>query len=338
MTNVGQLITLVFKGLTLPPNVKRWIQKKDLGGVFYFPPNSNMASTEEMNELSKEIQSAAPGLPLFIAIDQEGGSVQAWNEPFCEPYPKAQDIGQHYTDTKDPEIVLEFARKIGRGLNSIGVNLDFAPVLDVHTNPDNPIIGDRSFSSDPELVSIIAELFIKGLKEEGVLSCGKHFPGHGDTHVDSHKELPILTHDMSRLNSTELLPFVHNIKAGIDMIMTAHILFQALDPDVPATISKNIIQGLLRDRLKFDGIVITDDMKMKGLSDRYDLMEGSVRAIEAGCDIVLSCTELDKHEELFETLEKAVRDGRISEERIKQSIARIERVKNKWLVKELRDA
>jgi beta-N-acetylhexosaminidase len=327
MPQVGQLVMVGLDQPALTPGLKRLLQQYELGGLFLFGPA--LGSESDTAALTSEAQ-AASRVPLLIAIDQEGGRLQEWGPPHRQPLPRAADLGARFAAASDPEVVLSVARRVGRELRAGGINVDFAPVLDVHTNPDNPIIGDRSFGGDPELVGEVGRLFIEGLHCERVVACGKHFPGHGDTAQDSHLTLPTVSHDEARLHSIELAPFVRAIDSGLMMIMTAHVVYPALDRERPATVSPAILQDLLRRRLGFEGVVVTDDLKMQGIRDEYDLLEGGVAAVEAGCDLLLTATEFDRHEMLLDGLDKALRDGRLSAARIAESVARIERL-GRWV-------
>jgi beta-N-acetylhexosaminidase len=201
----------------------------------------------------------------------------------------------------DPQLTRDAATVLGRQLRAIGINLDFAPVLDVDTNPQNPVIGDRAFGHSAEVVIEHALAFADGLHDGGVLSCGKHFPGHGDTDLDSHLALPTLRHDRARLDEVELRPFRAAAKR-IPSVMTAHVVFEAVDPDVPATMSPAAICKLLREEIGFAGAVFSDDLEMKAVTERYSIEEAGVLAIEAGCDLLLVCSDLEAAARLRETL------------------------------------
>tara|TARA_R110002095_G_scaffold41980_2_gene38492 strand:- start:180 stop:899 length:720 start_codon:yes stop_codon:yes gene_type:complete len=189
------------------------------------------------------------------------------------------------------------ARRMGAELADWGFDIDFAPVLDVHTNPANPIIGDRAFGETPEVVIARALAFAAGLQEAGILPCGKHFPGHGDTATDSHLALPRLDFAMERLRSVELAPFVAAITAQVPMLMTAHVIFACLDDAVPATLSPAVVTGLLRDELGYEGVVISDDLDMRAVADNFSVGEAAVLAIDAGCDVLLLCRSLAHQDE-----------------------------------------
>jgi len=202
---------------------------------------------------------------------------------------------------EDTRLTRDAARILGRQLRAVGVNLNFAPVLDVDTNPDNPVIGDRAFGRTPDLVIAHALAFADGLRDGGVLACGKHFPGHGDTDLDSHLALPTLRHDLARLNEVELRPF-RAAAQRIPSLMTAHVVFEAIDPSVPATMSSAVIDRILREQLGFDGAVFSDDLEMKAITERYTVEEAGVLAVEAGCDLLLVCSDLEAAARLRDAL------------------------------------
>ncbi len=327
---VGQMLMLGCDGLAPSSDMLRWIRHHDLGGFFVFGPN--LGDRQQLSEMIAEMQAAAPGLPLFVAMDMEGGRVQLWREPHWRDLPMAQVLGARLTASGDASELLELGWQVGVELRSLGVNVDFAPVLDVHTHAANPIIGDRSYGSDPSLVARAALHFARGLQDAGVLATGKHFPGHGDTAKDSHVDLPVVDQPRQRLQWVELAPFRAAIEGGLQAFMSAHVVYPALDPLQPATVSPAICTDLLRDRLGFDGVLFTDDMAMKGVRQGDDLLAASIRAVQAGCDVVLSAFEYAEHGALLEGLEAAVANGTIPEQRVRESLTRIERVKRRWLV------
>jgi beta-N-acetylhexosaminidase len=322
---VGQLVMLGLDRPQAPPELLGWIRERRLGGVFLY--GEALGPVEQTAELTRRLQAAAPGDPLLIAVDQEGGRVQAWGPPHRPALPAAAEVGAAYADSGDAGAVRALARALAAQLREGGINLDFAPVLDVHTNPENPIIGDRSPGPTPELVSAVGRLLVSELQAGGVLACGKHFPGHGDTRQDSHLTLPVVDHPLSRLEAVELPPFAAGIAAGLQTIMTAHVLYPALDPRHPATVSSAIIDGLLRRRLGFDGVVVTDDLAMRGIRDRHDLLEAALAALAAGCDLLLSATEHGRHEALLRGLQQALADGRLDPGRLAASLRRVRRAK-----------
>jgi len=255
-------------------------------GVILF--RRNTPSVEAVRELARKIvkASAISGGP-FVAVDQEGGRVVRIPAPAVE-LPPMRVLG----DIGDAALAGRAARAVAVELRALGVNLDFAPVLDVDTNPDNPVIGDRSFGRDPVLVGRLGAAFARGLEDNGVLACGKHFPGHGDTDLDSHFALPVVRADRARLDRVEIEPF-RIAKESVSSLMTAHVVYEALDPGVPATQSRTILAGLLRGNLGYDGLVFSDDLEMRALADRQTVEESATRAIRAGCDVLLVCKSFE---------------------------------------------
>ena len=328
MRSTGQLVMVGLDRPEVPTGLARWLEQRGLGGVFLF--GAALGPPEATRALCRELQRRATA-PLLIAVDQEGGRVQDWGPPHCPRLPSAREVGAAYGQSGDPAPVLDLGRRIGRALATAGINVDFAPVLDVDTNPANPIIGDRAFGSDAELVRIVGCLFARGLGDAGVIACGKHFPGHGDTAEDSHSTGPVVSASADRLHAVELAPFRAAIAAGLEMIMTAHVRYPTLDPERPATLSPPILGELLRRRLGFQGIVVTDDLKMRGIRDEYDLEEAALAALGAGCDLLLSATEHDRHEALLDGLERARQERRLDEPRWRESLARIAAVKARRL-------
>jgi beta-N-acetylhexosaminidase len=301
----GQLLFAGFEGTRVPPDLERLISQGRLGGVILFGRNlrdSHHAepgdAPEHVRALVRSISRAAPSsAPITVAIDQEGGRVQRLRAPWTE-WPPMRRLG----DRDDLETTRAVARGLARELSDLGIQLDFAPVVDVDTNPDNPVIGDRSFSRDPERVSLHASAFIEAMQSFGVAACAKHFPGHGDTHIDSHLELPRLPHDLDRLRAVELPPFRAAIDAKVAAIMSAHVVFEAIDRKRPATLSPDVM-ALLREELGYEGLVFSDDLEMKAVADHHrpeTLVRGS---IEAGVDALLVCRQLDLVLHVLELLE-----------------------------------
>lgn len=283
--HAGQVIVAGFPAGDPPDELLEALRARALAGVILF--KRNVGSPIEVARRVRTIADAAPDEPPIVAVDQEGGRVQRFGPPVLE-LPPMRRLGE----IDDVELTRTAARALGRQLAALGVNLDFAPVLDVCTNPANEVIGDRAFGSDPELVARHGCAFARGLADAGLLACGKHFPGHGDTLEDSHFELPALPHDLERLERVELLPF--RAAAGVvGSIMTAHVLFRALDPSRPATLSPIVIEGLLRKRLGYDGLIVSDDLEMRAIADRWPAGSAAVEAIAAGCDLVLICNRTE---------------------------------------------
>ncbi|NNE17854.1 MAG: beta-N-acetylhexosaminidase [Myxococcales bacterium] len=282
----GNVIVCGFAGSEAPPQIRAWLRDEAVAGLILFKRN-----IDDLHQAAALIASCLegtdPARPLLVCVDQEGGRVARFGEPVIR-LPAMQTL----SEAADAGLTREAARVLGRQLRAIGVNLDFAPVLDVDTNPDNPVIGDRAFGHTAGGVIEHALAFADGLHAGGVLSCGKHFPGHGDTDLDSHLALPTLRHGRGRLEAVELRPFRAAV-GRLPSLMTAHVVFEAVDPEVPATLSRHAIAGLLRNDIGFEGAVFSDDLEMKAITDRYSIEEAGVLAIEAGCDLLLVCSDLD---------------------------------------------
>ena len=321
---VGQLIMVGFEGTQANEAIETHIRERFVGGVVLF--SRNIQSPQQTAELTNELQQLAGAtarqIPLFIGIDQEGGWVIRLREG-ATVLPGNMALGA----TGSTELAERAGEITAVELAAVGVNLNFAPVMDVNNNLDNPVIDRRSFGESPELVSRLGVAYIHGLQGNGVLGTAKHFPGHGDTTVDSHFDLPTVNHDVDRIRALELQPFRAAIDADVAAIMTAHIVYPAFDTDRPATLSPTILTNLLRKELGFDGLLITDDMEMKAIDDRYLSGEAAVMAVEAGADIVMVLWTPPKQIEVFDALLSAVKSGRISQARLDQSVERI--LKNK---------
>ena len=317
---VGQLIMVGFEGTQANEAIETHIRKRFVGGIVLFSRNiqSPQQTAELTNELQRLAEATARQIPLFIGIDQEGGWVIRLKEG-ATVLPGNMALGA----TNSTELAERAGEITAVELAAVGVNLNFAPVMDVNNNPDNPVIGRRSFGESPELVSRLGIPYIRGLQRNGVLATAKHFPGHGDTTVDSHFELPTVSHDLERIHALELQPFRAAIDADVAAIMTAHIIYPAFDAARPATLSPTILTDLLRKELGFDGLLITDDMEMKAIDDRYRSGEAAVMAVEAGADIVMVLWTPAKQIEVFDALLSAIKSGRISQARLDQSIERI---------------
>jgi beta-N-acetylhexosaminidase len=300
----GQLLFAGFEGTELPEDLAALIAAGRVGGVTLFA--RNVGSPEQLRSLVSELHERAPAdAPLTVAIDQEGGRVQRLRAPWTE-WPPMRRLGDRGS-LEDSEAV---ARALGRELADLRVDLDFAPVADVDTNPANPVIGDRSFSADPEQVARHAVAFARGLEAEGVAACAKHFPGHGDTSVDSHLDLPRIEHGRERLEQIELVPFRALAAAGVASMMTAHVLIPQLDPDRPATLSRRVL-SLLREEIGYPGLVFSDDLEMKAIADRFDPGEVVREALAAGVDALLVCRRADLRDQVLAALESA--PGRLLE-------------------------
>jgi beta-N-acetylhexosaminidase len=323
--HVGQLAIVGFNGHTLPAEVRQIAREFDLGGVVLF--GRNVQEPEQVAELSREAQALATEIPLWVSVDQEGGRVARLKRPFTE-WPPMQTLGR----AGDEALAERFARALAAELKAVGISLDYTPVLDVLTNPKNPVIGDRALAERAEDVARLGAVIIRTLQSEGIAACGKHFPGHGDTSVDSHFELPLIEHPPDRLEAVEFVPFKAAIAADVASIMTAHILVPALDDERPATLSPAIVDGWLRQKLGFGGVIFTDDMAMKAISARYGLADASVQAIAAGCDGVLMCApQPDDQTVALEAIIYAVEQGRVPQKRIEDAMSRQRKAKERFL-------
>ncbi len=297
----GQVLIAGFEGE--PDAILESLQRRELGGVILF--KRNVGTLEEVADLNRRIAlAAAPDLPPVIAVDQEGGRVARLGPPVLT-LPPMRCLGA----TDDLELIEAAGEALGCQLAALGFNVDFAPVLDVDTNPQNPVIGDRAFGTTPSQVIRGGLTFARGLERAGLRSCAKHFPGHGDTAVDSHLALPRLECDRERLERVELAPFRAAAAAGVPMIMTAHVVFDALDPGVPATLSRRIVTDLLRVEMEYGGVIVSDDLEMHAIRDHHGVGDAACAAIEAGCDAILVCKVRDLVDEAREALaRRAERD------------------------------
>lgn len=291
----GQLIIGGFDGAELPERYARALREGRRGGAILF--RRNLPEIVGVARLNAAIIAACPeDLPPFIGVDQEGGRVVRLPAPFLA-LPPMRTLGKASARSSgDLGLIRRAGEAVGSELAAVGVNLNFAPVLDVDSNPQNPVIGDRSFGADPGLVAACAVAFMKGLEAAGVLACGKHFPGHGDTSVDSHFDLPHVAHDRERLERVELVPFRAAIAAGISAMMTAHVVASAIDKAAPATLSRASSTALLRTALGFKGVLFSDDMEMGAIAARFPPGEAAVAAVRAGCDALLICKSEEAQE------------------------------------------
>lgn len=272
---------------------------------------------ESHTRLIADIREATGRARMFIAIDHEGGRVCRTPPPVTRFSYAARWAAQ----------AVEVGRVMGRELAALGVNLNFAPVLDIHTNPKNPVIGERAFGQTMDSVIAAALPFIEAMQAEKVIACGKHFPGHGDTSIDSHLGLPSLTLGLDALRARELKPFAAAIEAGLCMIMTSHILFPEVDPHTPVTLSRRFVTGILRDELGFAGVAVSDDIGMGAMKGFFDSPDAAVRLIESGCDMVMVCahfTGTGRARGFAQAILAAARDGRLDPSLLARSRARIE--------------
>ncbi|MCL2216244.1 MAG: glycoside hydrolase family 3 protein [Defluviitaleaceae bacterium] len=323
---IGQMFLVSFDGTSILPETKAHFLKNSLGNYIFFA--KNLTDFRSIRELSDSLQATAfeiCGVPAFVSADQEGGMVARVHSGSAH-FPASMAVAASGVPMSDIERV---GQLVGEGLKRVGINLNHAPVVDVNNNPQNPVIGTRSFSDDPAVVSAMAVAYIRGLQNSGVLANVKHFPGHGDTDTDSHLALPAVAHDISRLNAVELVPFRGAISGGVDSVMTAHILFKAID-DLPATLSHKIITGLLRVEMGFRGLVITDCMSMEAIKTHFTTEKGCVMAINAGADLLCLNADIPTQERCVRAVREAVERGEISMEKIDDALRRILKYKRKY--------
>jgi beta-N-acetylhexosaminidase len=323
----GQLLFVGFDGLSLPADLAAAFGRGERGGAIFFRRNvalrdDGAVDVEAVARLASAIVSAAPpDLPPLIGVDQEGGRVARLGPPLRTVPPMRTLEG------RPPLEVEALAFAVGRELAALGFNVDFAPVLDVDSNPDNPVIGDRSFGPDPARVAALGIAFVRGLSRAGVIACGKHFPGHGDTETDSHLALPRVRHPRTRLDELELRPFREAIAAGLPSVMTAHVVYDALDPATPATVSPKVLTDLLRGELGFAGLCISDDLHMRGISpgggeDPEEIAAAAVAAVDAGCDLLLICHAGPGADAAHRALIERARADAVFERKVRRSVDR----------------
>ncbi|MBQ7502607.1 beta-N-acetylhexosaminidase [bacterium] len=312
----ARLIMIDVPGTVLSGESREHLRKYAWNGVILFAKNvQDRPQTEAFIESLHKNAKAE----MFIAIDQEGGLVDRFRFPEMSLSPGAMALGH----TDDPKAVYEAHRIMGQELKDLGVHIDFAPCIDINNNPDNPIIGVRSFAETSDKVALMGVQALKGLREGGVIPTVKHFPGHGNTDRDSHLALPCINSSREELEKTELVPFKAAVEAEAEAIMTAHIVFPALDPQLPATLSKAILTDLLRRDLGYKGVIVTDSLSMQAIADRWGFAEASVLSIEAGADLILALGSFERQKEALQGIVEAVRTGRLSEARLDESLARL---------------
>ena len=312
------------RGEEITEEEKRLLNDYPFGGFILF--SHNLKEPKQILSLCRAVWEINKHLPPFIAVDHEGGRVHRLPPPFTH-FPPAALLGRRHS----PDLARRLGLAVARELASVGINLNFAPVLDVHSNPDNPVIGDRSLSSDPKQVAALGCAIVEGLRAGGVIPCGKHFPGHGDTAQDSHLELPVVRKDAARLKEVELLPFVHACRNQVESLMTAHVLYPALDAVFPATLSEKIIGKLLREELGYQGVVFSDDLEMKAISKNYPLEDAVSRAAHAGVDVLLFCHRMELAVAAFEHLGRETEAEERLSQRVESSYQRIKRLKGRYL-------
>lgn len=332
---VGQMVMAGIPGPEAGAEAEELIGMYHVGGIILFA--ENVRSPRQVAQLTAALRriarEAGAPWPLLVAVDQEGGRVARIRDGVT-PLPSQMALGA----AGSVDLTRQVAKVNGEELFAMGIHMNMAPVVDVNSNPKNPVIGVRSFGESPERVAEMGAAYVRGLQEAGVLAVAKHFPGHGDTDVDSHLALPTVAHDRRRLDEVELVPFRAAMDAGVDAIMTAHITFPQVDPTpgLPSTLSERVLTGLLRKELGFSGLIVTDALEMRGVSDRFGLPEAAVMAVKAGADIALIAQSAfnDDAKRAVEALAEAVREGDIPMARVDASLARIAAAKGRLPVAE----
>lgn len=314
LRQAASLFVVGFPGPAPDRDVEALIDLGIAGAILF---KRNIETPEQTLRLNRELKARA-GRPFLCAVDQEGGRVARLRDAPFTALPPMRELSQRGVEAAEAAGAL-----LAREVRAVGFDWDFAPVLDVDTNPANPVIGNRSFSRDPQAVGELGVALARAMEAEGVASCGKHFPGHGDTLQDSHKDLPRLPHDLARLREIELPPFRAYARANLASIMTAHVVFEALDPEVPATMSKKVLGGLLREELGFGGVIVSDDMEMKAVADNFDLPSACVKALDAGVDLFLVCHHASVQRGCIERVAAAVESGELPRARFDDARERV---------------
>jgi beta-N-acetylhexosaminidase len=324
--SIGQMIMIGVAGEELTAEEKALLKDYPFGGFILFA--HNVKEPRQILGLCRSLWETKGELPPFIAIDEEGGRVHRLPPPFTH-FPPAAEVGR----SGNAETAYRIGLAMASELKAVGINLDFAPVFDVASNPNNPVIGDRAFSGDPEEVIRLGWEFARGLREGGVIPCVKHFPGHGGTDADSHLELPVLHKDIEELEASELPPFVYACGKRVEAVMTAHVLYPALDRQYPATLSPRIVGDLLRGGLRYDGVVFSDDLEMQAVAAKYSAEESARLAVSAGVDALLFCHDTKRAATALDFLSRESERDDDLRSRIEESHRRIRKLKKRTLTR-----
>ena len=322
---VGQLMLVGFTGFSVSSELRALAREWNLGGAVLFA--RNVEAPEQVAELTFELQRLSQDIPLWIGVDQEGGRVARLRAPFTE-WPSMFELGRHGKS----DLAERFATALADELSAVGVTLDFAPVLDLYHESGDPVIGDRALSSDPAIVGRLGRVIIETFQNRGVAACVKHFPGHGEANVDSHCELPVIEHSPDRLREKEMAPFREAIAGEVAAVMAAHVLYPSLDEKHPASLSRSIVDDVLRSELGHQGLVVTDDLDMGAITESQTVEQAAVCALAAGCDTLLVCGDsIDRHAAVIEAVIHAVESGEIEQSLVEDAWARQRRVKARFL-------
>ncbi len=320
---IARMFIVGFDGYAITDDMKRFIDR-GIGGVVFF--NRNIQSAEQFNQLCSDLKRHAGDRPLLTCLDHEGGRVMRAKADVFTQVPSMRAIGS----TNDESLAREVGKLFAAELRAVNIDVNFAPVMDVDTNPANPVIADRSFGRTVEVVSKMGAAFIDAMQLAGIAACAKHFPGHGDTSQDSHLDLPRLPHDMARLEAVELAPFMAAINAGVASVMTAHVIFEPLDSEFPATMSRPVLEGILRQRFGFDGVVFSDCLQMIAIAKHYGEAQAVIRGANAGVDSFLVCHHAHVQTKAIDALVAAVESGDVPESQIVLSNARLDKLCNAY--------
>lgn len=324
---IGQMVIVGLEGTSMQADAEELISSYRVGGFILY--QDNISDANQTLKLLNQLKVANQGNiePLWLSVDQEGGKVDRMPEEFSS-IPTAKKVGQ----VNNTQYSNQIGQVLGQEVRALGFNLNYAPVLDINSNPKNPVIGSRAFGADPETVIRHGIEVMKGIQSQQVAAVVKHFPGHGDTSVDSHLALPVIQKSLDDLKAFELLPFVEAIKQKTDAIMVAHLLLPKIDDKNPASLSSTLITDLLRGTLGYDGVVITDDMTMGGISENYEIGEAAVKSVQAGSDIVLVGHNFDQQVAVLKNLKKGVESGELTTARLDDSVYRILKLKEKYKI------
>lgn len=318
---MGQLFITGIEGITLKDEERKFILDNNIGGVILF--KENFSDPGQLAELINDIQTLRDEYPLFISVDQEGGRVRRFQTHFTQ-FPSMFEIGK-----KDsPKLTFEVHKVLADELSSCGINLDFSPCCDIWSNPKNNVIGDRAFSDKAEDVEKHVSAAIRGLHTGGVLACAKHFPGHGNTSKDSHFDLPFVKKTLEELRAEELVPFQKASKSRAEFMMMAHLVVDAIDKELPCTLSKKAYD-FLREELKYKKIIITDDMEMKAVADRFTNEEAAIKALSAGADIIMY-RSFEKTKSAYEAVMQAIKEQKLNKGELEGKIRRVMSCKQKF--------
>jgi beta-N-acetylhexosaminidase len=321
---IGQLMLVGIEGYEIDERTKQLIHEHRVGGVILY--RKNISDAKQLLSLINSLKkSNFPNTPLFISVDEEGGSVSRMPDELHK-IPSAEIIG----GINEEQLSFELGAVIAEEIKSFGFNMNFAPVLDINSNPNNPVIGNRAFGSEPEVVSRLGIMNMKGIQSKGVIPVVKHFPGHGDTAIDSHIGLPIVHNGLERLNDFELVPFKRAIENNADAVMIAHILLPEIDKENPASMSKIVITEMLKDDLGFEGIVVTDDMTMGAIVEHYSIEDAAIKSLDAGADVILVAHEYEKQIRVINAIKNAVKNSDITKKRIDESVYKVLKLKEKY--------